>query len=687
MAGTSKRAGDLAWWSLAVSVVFFIITLLVGLRSDIFAVFAVSWLVLSSLLVWFVLCLHFHQRSLAEQERLDLTQLAKDRESGTIFQTGEERAKLFAVAQQRLQIFEKWFIPVFSGAIAVYQLGIGLYLLKAIPSGPVIEPKEPLPVAISMTAIAFVSFLVSRYVIGMSGELHWKPLRAGGSFLLGVAVLCFALAVGLALAHFHVSIVMTVMNWVIPILLVILGAETGLNVVLDIYRPRLKDQYSRAAFDSRLLGTISEPGGIFRSVASAIDYQFGFEVSQTWFYKLLERAIAPLLLFALAVLYLLSCFVVVAPNEEAVVEHFGNPLDKAGNVRLVGPGLTIKWPWPIDVARKYPTRTVRELSIGFVPKVDEKTGQVLHEGELLWGRAHYEKEYHLLVASRQTGGDTTSGAVPVSLVVAAVPVHYRVRDLYSFLYNHNTAEELLEAICYRELTRFGASARIEVDSEADFEHSLLGAGRSEAKEVLTREIQRSADKAGLGVEIVFVGLQGVHPPTEVAEAYQEVTGAVQEKQALILEAHAERNETLSMLAGSVGRANELYALAVEYEAAEDADDSERIASVGKELDRKLSEAKGDIFSILTEAQSYAFSKAAVARGTGERFAGQVEAFRAAKKIYVREQRLAALEKALKAVRKIFTVADREDRQITIVDLQGKPIGGLLDVEVPSGTRP
>ncbi|MHC4193037.1 MAG: SPFH domain-containing protein [Planctomycetota bacterium] len=686
MAVTSKRAEYLARVSLAVSVVFFIITLLVGLRSDIFAVFAVSWLVLSSVLVWFVLCLHFYQRSLAEQEKLDLTQLAKDRESGTIFQAGEERAKLFAVAQQRLRIFEKWFIPIFSGAIAVYQLAIGLYLLKVIPSGPAIEPKQPLLAAIFMTAIAFVSFLVSRYATGMSGELHWKPLRAGGSFLLGVAVLCFALAVGLALAHFQVSEVIIVMSWVTPILLVVLGAEIGLNVVLDIYRPRLKDQYSRAAFDSRLLGTISEPGGIFRSVASAIDYQFGFEVSQTWFYKLLERAIAPLLLFALAVLYLLSCFVVVAPNEEAIIEHFGNPSDKGGNVRLAGPGLTIKWPWPIDVARKYPTKVVRELSIGFVPKVDEKTGKVLHEGELLWGMAHYEEEYHLLVASGQTGEDTDSGAVPVSLVVAAVPVHYRVRDLYSFLYNHNAATELLEAICYRELTKFGASTRIEADSEADLERSLLGAGRSEAKEVLTREIQRSADEAGLGVEIVFVGLQGVHPPTEVAEAYQEVTSAVQEKQALILAAHAERNDTLSMLAGSVGRANELYALAVEYEAAEDADDAEKIASVGKELDRQLSEAKGDIFSILTEAQSYAFGKAAVARGTGERFAGQVEAFRAAKEIYVREQRLAALEKALKTVRKIFTVADREDRQITIVDLQGKPMGGLLDVEVPVGTQ-
>ncbi len=121
--------------------------------------------------------------------------------------------------------------------------------------------------------------------------------------------------------------------------------------MLDIYRPRLKDQYSRAAFDSRLLGVINEPGGIFRTAATAIDYQFGFKVSQTWFYKLLEKAIVPLILFAGAAVYLLSCIVVVAPNEEAIIEHFGNPRDQAGKVRLIGPGLTFKRPWPVDIAQ------------------------------------------------------------------------------------------------------------------------------------------------------------------------------------------------------------------------------------------------------------------------------------------------------------------------------------------------
>jgi len=688
---SSKRAEYLARASLALSVLFFVITLLMGLWSGFFAVFAVSWLVLAAVLIWFVLCLQFHHRSLAEQEKLDAIQLAKDKQASTIFPGKDERASLFVVAQRRLEILEKWFIPIFSAIIAVYQLAIGLYLLRKISIGVDVEPKQPLLVAIFMTAIAFVSFLMSRYAVGMSAQPQWKPLRAGGSFLLGIAVLCFAAAGALALAQFKIFAVINIINWVIPVLLVVLGAETALNVVLDIYRPRLKGQYHRSAFDGRLLGLISEPGGILRTAAGAIDYQFGFKVSQTWFYKLLEKAIVPLVLFGGVTLYLLSCVVIVAPNEEAVIEHFGNPLKEDGDRRVVGPGLTFKWPWPIDIAYKYPTKKVMELNIGFVPKTTdpEKVG---HE-PLLWGKAHYEKEYKLLVASEQTGAGSVAGAVPVSLVMAAVPVQYRVKDLYAFLYNygerkeregtkvHKTyeSERLLESICYRELTRFAASARIEVDSEYDLAHSLLGAGRAEAKRILTDRIQKAADEEGLGVEIVFLGLQGIHPPTEVAADYQKVVGAVQKKQAAILNAEAERNKTLSSLAGSVPEANKLYSLAAEYQKAKDEKKSEKIQELSKQLDMAFAKAKGDIFSTLRQAQSYAFEKETLARATGERFASQLKAYRAAKEIYVCEQRLLAFEEALRNTRKYIVVAEPNDYQIIQIDLQEKLTPSLYDL--------
>jgi regulator of protease activity HflC (stomatin/prohibitin superfamily) len=678
MATSSKRAEYVARASLVLSIVFFGVVFFVGRWSGFLAVSAVSWLILSSTLIWFVLVIQFHQRALAEQEKLDTSQLSQSKQDSTIFRAEGEHAVIFAVAARRLELLEKWFIPIFSAIIAAYQTAIGLYLLKAVFTPTDYEQKQPLISAACMTGVAFVSFIISRYATGMSAELRWKPLRAGGSIFLATAILCFALAVGLAMAQFKIFAVINAISFIIPVLLLLLGAETALNIILDIYRPRLKGQYARSAFDSRLLGIINEPGGIFRTAASAIDYQFGFKVSQTWFYQLLEKAIVPLIFFAAVTLYLLSCIVVVSPNEEAIIEHFGNPIDQAGQVRLAKPGLTFKWPWPIDIAYKHPTKMISELSIGFIPKFKPGTKELERE-PILWGKAHYEKEYLLLVAGEQTIARQVPGAVPVSLIIATVPVQYRIKDLYSFLYNHSDSEKLLESICYHELTRFAASAKIEVDDAASINQCLLGAGRAEAKNTLTSRIQAAADREGLGVEIVFLGLAGIHPPPDVAADYQRVNGAVQKKQATILGAYAQRNKDLSALAGSVEEADRLYTLAAKYQEAKGGKNIAEIEKLAEDLDSAFAEAKGDIFGALRQAQSYAFEKATLARATGERFASQLKAYRAAKEIYKQEQKLAMLEEALENIRKYVVVADRNDTQVFIFDAQDKLTPSLYEL--------
>ena len=113
MTVSSKRPENIAIVSLILSVIFFGIAFFLGRWSGFFAVSAISWLILSSTLIWLVLSVQFHQRSLAEQEKLDMGQLVKDEKTSTIFQASGERAGLFATAQKHLQILEKWFIPIF----------------------------------------------------------------------------------------------------------------------------------------------------------------------------------------------------------------------------------------------------------------------------------------------------------------------------------------------------------------------------------------------------------------------------------------------------------------------------------------------------------------------------------------------------------------------------------------------
>jgi uncharacterized membrane protein YiaA len=111
---SSKRAENVAIVALVVSVVFFVLVLLIGRWRGFVAVNAAAWFILSAVLVWAALALQFHQRSLAEQERLDLSQLSKaEEQTSRIFQERGEHAGLFAIAQRRLQLLEKWFLPFF----------------------------------------------------------------------------------------------------------------------------------------------------------------------------------------------------------------------------------------------------------------------------------------------------------------------------------------------------------------------------------------------------------------------------------------------------------------------------------------------------------------------------------------------------------------------------------------------
>jgi len=682
MTASSKRPEQVAWVSLVLSLVFFGLTFFLGRWSGFFAVSAVAWQILAATLIWLILAIQFHQRTLAEQEKLDMTQLAEDKQASALFEGKGERATLLAAAQRRLDFLERWFVPIFGVLIAVYEISLGLLLLKAVGSQAGAETQQPLVCTIVMTVVAFVSFLMSRYATGMSVESRWKPLRAGGSYLLGVALVCFALALSLAGVHFQFGLGVRIVGYVVPILLIVLGGETALNTVFDIYRPRLKGQYSRAGFDSRLLGVINEPGGVFRSVAAAIDYQFGFKVSETWFYKLLERAIVSLILFSASTLYLASCIVVIEPNEEAIVERFGNPLTSDGRVRAIAPGIHFKLPWPIDIARTYPTKEVLELYVGYVPKRDPKTGRVIPEVSLLWGQSHYEEEYSILAASEYTGEELSEGAVPVSLIKANIPVQYRISDLFKYIYNHRDPGQLLEAICYEELARYAASARIEADvagSDSAGSDSLFGAGRAMAQEVLTQRIQAAANAQELGIELVFLGVQGIHPPPEVAPDYEAVIGAVQKKQALVLRAEADRNRILSTLVGSVGKAYELAELAAAYQEAQAQERADEVQRLNERVDAAFAEAKGGIFKTLRDAQSYAFEKATLAEATGRRFAGQVKAFQAAPRIYGQEQRLAVFEEAMQGIRKYIVATEPNDTQVTIIDLQQTLTPDLLDI--------
>src|SRR5207248_2140213 len=164
------------------------------------------------------------------------------------------------------------------------------------------------------------------------------------------------------------------------VMLGLTAVETVVGLVFEIYRPRMKGQAARLLYESRLIGLLGRPGGLITTAAQALDYQFGFKVSETWVYKFLEKALAWIILLQLGALFASTMFVIIEPTEQGLLERLGRRVSGHG---VLEPGFHLKWPWPIDIVYRYPTRQVQSFVVGEVPQPDSDKDQTV-----LWTRPH-----------------------------------------------------------------------------------------------------------------------------------------------------------------------------------------------------------------------------------------------------------------------------------------------------------
>jgi hypothetical protein len=280
---------------------------------------AAAWCAGAGLLPWVCAALVFQQHRLERLEALETERLRAGPDSSLFEQAADE----LAVARRRLERLYRWVLPLTALASALYLLAAGGWLFhRQLPGfrAPADFPAlaEPLLALAGAAATAFLSFVASRYLAGMARTPEWQLLRGGAGFLMGAALCALAFAAGAALAHFEYHWPRRALAFVLPVLMALLGLEMLLNLVLNLYRPRRAGEFPRPAFDSRLLGLLTSPESLAQTIQEAINYQFGFQLTQSWFWKLLERACLPLAAFAVAILLLLSCVVVVGPSERAV---------------------------------------------------------------------------------------------------------------------------------------------------------------------------------------------------------------------------------------------------------------------------------------------------------------------------------------------------------------------------------
>jgi membrane protease subunit HflK len=172
--------------------------------------------------------------------------------------------------------------------------------------------------------------------------------------------------------------------------------------------------------------------------------------------------------------------------------------------------------------------------------------------------------------------------------------------------------------------------------------TIMSHGRQQAARDLKGNIQTAADAAKLGTEIVFVGLQDIHPPIgtkelKVAEAYEKVIGAEQEKESRILEADAYVLETVPL-------------------------------------------AKSAAAKTINDSKGVSAQKVAEASGRAAQFSSQLLAYQAAPKVFTTRNHLETFAKASAGSRKIV-ILPTNTQDVILFNLEDKIRQDLLDVNI------
>jgi regulator of protease activity HflC (stomatin/prohibitin superfamily) len=465
---------------------------------------------------FYVALMSYFQMSLIEREnfeRLEIEELSKSRGSESLFATAG--GDTFPAKRSREQ-FERFFIPGLTILLFVLQL-LGAYLpwkeIAAMP--PIFTPRATLAMSL-LGLMGLVLFLLGKYSSGLVRLQKQKYLRPGGAYLLLTAYACFAVTADIAAVLAGFGKTDQILARILCVVVALIAVETLLGLVLEIYRVRMRGTDARLLYESRLVGLLGQPEAIITTAAHALDYQFGFKVSESWFYRFLEKALGWLIVAQFVIFALSTCFVVIEPGDQALLERFGRPLGGDG---VIGPGLHLKMPWPIDQTINYHTQQIQRFIIGAEPD---------QSPTLAWAKTH-SKEENFLVASQITADTAAGKAPPVNLLAVSIPVQYQITNLAMWAYINEDPDTLLRGITTREVVQYLASA--------DFDN-LMSRGREVAGAELLKNMQRAVDDQKMGARIVFVGLEDIHPPTKVAKKFEEVVGAAETREANILQATA-----------------------------------------------------------------------------------------------------------------------------------------------------
>jgi Cu+-exporting ATPase len=239
------------------------------------------------------------------------------------------------------------------------------------------------------------------------------------------------------------------------------------------------------------------------------------------------RLVAGLAAAAALVVYGTWNWTAIGPGEVGLLQRQGR------FVGPLGPGLHLRWPPPLERVTRLEPERVRGLAIGFRAGSAESGG-----GAVRWESGHGREA----LARRDDEALLLTG--DGQLIELAATVQYRVapdaEGLRRYAFGADDADAALRPLA--EAAIRSVVGRRALDG-------LLTDRRPEAERAALEAMRERVARYGLGLVVVGVAFQDVHPPLAVVDAYRDVSRAERERQRKVNEGQTYLAERLARARG------------------------------------------------------------------------------------------------------------------------------------------
>ena len=225
-----------------------------------------------------------------------------------------------------------------------------------------------------------------------------------------------------------------------------------------------------------------------------------------------------LLALAAVVLWGLSGFFKVEPDEHGVVLRFGQ------EVREVQPGLNYHLPYPIEAALTPKALRINKIDIGMRQVENGRGGTITRD---------------LPDESLMLTGDENIVDVDFSVLWKVKPT-----GVGQYLFNIQNPEGTVKAVA--------ESAMREVIGRSEIQPILTGA-RQTIETAVQDLMQKTLDHYGAGIDVTQVQLQKVDPPTQVIDAFRDVQAARADLDRSVNESQTYANKVIPQARGNVAK--------------------------------------------------------------------------------------------------------------------------------------